>query len=102
MLFSRCKNRGQHQQKVLKPDQLKISKVVPLFKSGDKTCIDNNYRSISLLSIFAKLIEKLMSIRHIKHLEKHNILSKDQFGFKKSCSAEDVVIKARFIKQLRI
>lgn len=40
----------------------------------DKTCIDetciNNYRPISLLPIFAKLIEKLMSIRLLKHFRK--------------------------------
>ena len=47
------------------PDELKIAKVIPLFKSGDKTLV-NNYRPISLLSIINKLFEKLI----YKHLRK--------------------------------
>ena len=34
------------------PDKMKIAKVVPLFKSGDKYIICNNYRPISLLLQF--------------------------------------------------
>jgi hypothetical protein len=39
------------------PDKLKIAKVIPLFKKGDENLCDN-YRHISLLSIFNKLLEK--------------------------------------------
>ena len=44
------------------PDKMKIAKVVPLFKSGDKY-ICNNYRPISLLPQFSKVLEKLFSSR---------------------------------------
>ena len=41
------------------PSKLKLAKVVPVFKSEDE--LDpNNYRSISLLSIFKSVFEKLM------------------------------------------
>jgi hypothetical protein len=40
------------------PDELKMAKIVPIHKSGDKTDF-LNYRPISLLSIIAKILEKI-------------------------------------------
>ena len=37
------------------PEDMKIAKVIPIFKSGDK-CSLNNYRPISLLSVFSKIM----------------------------------------------
>ena len=67
------------------PDLLKIVKVVPIHKGGS-TQEMNNYRPISLLSIFDKIIEKLMHVRLYNFLEKHNVLYKKQFGFRKGNS----------------
>ena len=50
------------------PDQLKIAKVVPVYKKGDKK-IECNYRPISLLSIFDKLLEKIMKHRLYSYLD---------------------------------
>ncbi len=44
------------------PEQLKIAKIVPIHKGGDKSLPDN-YRPISLLPNFSKIIEKVMSNR---------------------------------------
>ena len=44
------------------PDKLKIVKVVPLHKGGSTEDL-NNFRPISLLSIFDKIIEKIMHRR---------------------------------------
>ena len=64
------------------PDMLKIAKVLPLHKGGS-TLDPNNFRPISLLSIFDKIIEKLMHKRLYEFLELHNILFANQFGFRK-------------------
>ena len=41
------------------PDLLKIAKVIPVHKKGEKN-LPGNYRHISLLSVFDKILEKLM------------------------------------------
>ena len=74
------------------PNVLKIAKVLPLFKGGSSQDI-NNYRPISLLSIFDKIIEKLMHKRLYAFLDENNILFKNQFGFRKSNSTSHAMIK---------
>ena len=41
---------------------------------------------MSVLPCFTKILEKLMYKRVIKFLDKHNILSESQFGFRKKLS----------------
>ena len=67
------------------PDLLKIVKVIPIHKGGSTQDM-NNYRPISLLSVFDKIIEKLMHKRLYKFLEENNILYDKQFGFRKNNS----------------
>jgi len=67
------------------PSQLKIAKVVPIFKSGDPLSPDN-YRPISLLPNFSKILEKIVSNRLIVFLEEHKIIADQQFGFRKGHS----------------
>ena len=55
------------------PDLLKIVKVMPTHKGGSMQDM-NNYRPISLLSIFDKIIEKLIHKRLYSFIEEHNIL----------------------------
>ena len=51
------------------PNLFKIAKVTPVFQKGVQTSL-NNYRPISVLSIFNKLLEKLMHKRILELLEK--------------------------------
>ena len=52
----------------------------------------SNYRPISLLSVFSKLIERLMYQHLFKFLEVHNILHNYQFGFRASHSVNHALI----------
>ena len=47
-----------------------------------KKILVSNYRPITLLSVFHKIMEKLMYKRLIEFLDKHNILIENQFGFR--------------------
>jgi len=63
------------------PVSLKIAKVIPIFKKGDNSN-PSNYRPISLLSIFHKLLENLMYKRVYSFLHKYSVLYQYQFGFR--------------------
>ena len=67
------------------PDQLKIAKVLPIFKADDNRKF-SNYCPISILPIFSKILERVVYVRLMKYLTKHNILSNNQFGFRKNHS----------------
>ena len=69
------------------PDRLKLSKVTPIFKSGNKSEM-GNYRPISILSTFSKIFEKAIALRLTNFLEKHAILHDNQFGFRKGHSTD--------------
>ena len=73
------------------PDELKIAKIVPLYKCKDP-CQFNNYRPISLLSIFSKILEKIMYSRLYDYLVKFGILYSYQFGFQKNKSTYMAII----------
>ena len=62
------------------PELLKTAKVIPIYKEDDAT-FAKNYWPISLLSVFDKIIEKLVYKRVQSFLSKHNVLYKYQYGF---------------------
>ena len=74
------------------PGCLKIAKVVPLFKPGSKTDVDN-YRSISLLPVLSKVLEKIMYNRLIKVFYKNDRIYEKQFGFSSKHSTVDALIE---------
>ena len=62
------------------PTDLKIAKIVPIFKSGDDSSF-TNYRPVSLLPQFSKILEKLFDKRLTEFIEKSNILSNAQYAW---------------------
>ena len=73
------------------PDMKKIARVIPVYKAGCHKVM-SNYHPISLLSIFHKLLEKLMYKRLIKFLEKNNILNENEFGFRSNRSTTQAIL----------
>lgn len=67
------------------PTVLKQSVVKPLFKKDSKVDI-NNYRPITLIPIFSKILEKCMLKRIIEFCNKYDIIKKEQYGFQKDKS----------------
>ena len=73
------------------PNFLKIALVTPIFKANENNLFEN-YRPISVLTCFSKLLEKLMYKRLFNYDEKHNILSNQQYGFRRNRSTEDALL----------
>ena len=74
------------------PDLLKIVKIIPIHKGGSTQEV-NNFRPIALLSIFDKIMEKIMHKKLYHFLEENNILFKKQFGFRKNNSTVYALIE---------
>ena len=80
------------------PDKLKIAKVIPIFKKGTKTSV-NNYRPISILSSINKIFEKILYSRLINYIDRFKLLFKYQYGFRKKHSTDHALIE--LIDQIR-
>jgi len=74
------------------PDVLKVSLVHPIFKKGNRQC-PNNYRPISILPVFSKIIEKIMRTQIDNHFESFALWSESQFGFRSRKSTEQAILK---------
>ena len=72
------------------PGSLKIAKVTPIYKSGDTENV-GNYRPISVLPCFSKILERIVYNHLYKYLVKENILYEKQFGFQKGYSTEHAI-----------
>ena len=67
------------------PMQLKIANVVPIYKTGNEH-VFSNYRPVSVLQVFSKLLERLMYIRLMNFITNNKLLYKYIFGFQKGKS----------------
>lgn len=73
------------------PSVFKKSIVLPIYKSGDRMKV-SNYRPISLITNLTKIFEKIIKKRLCKYLEKFNILSERQYGFREGKSTQDAIL----------
>ena len=67
------------------PNELKIAKVIPLYKGGESKLLVN-YRPVSVLPVFSKLLERLMYERITEFIDENEVLYNLQFGFRKNHS----------------
>lgn len=74
------------------PTLWKMANVCPIYKAGTKS-EPANYRPISLTSILAKTMEKIIKTTLVQHLKSRNIISEEQFGFMSGRSTVQQLIK---------
>ena len=65
--------------------------MIPIHKKGSTNDV-NNYRPISLLSTFSRIMEKLMAVRLNNFLHLHSIIYPNQFEFRAGCSTTHPLI----------
>ena len=69
------------------PEQLKIAKVIPIYKKDDDT-IFSNYRPISILPAISKIIEKVIYGQIYYYFSQNKLFSDSQYGFRHGHSTE--------------
>ena len=73
------------------PRSCKIVRIAPIFKSGAKDEA-SNYRPISILTCFSKIIEKLINVRFFNFFKKHDVIYAHQYGFQKNVSTAHAIL----------
>ena len=71
------------------PDCWKVSSVVPVFKNVGERSTAKNCLPVSLLSVVGKVFEKRVNNKIVDHLEKYDLCSNFQYGFRSSRSTAD-------------
>lgn len=83
------------------PDMWRVGLIYPLFKKKD--LLDpNNYRGITLLSVLSKILLSLLATRIQSYVEKHEILSEEQAGFRKFRSCQEQIYNLFSLLTLRL
>ena len=85
IIFTNCLRRGVF------PEIWKCANVVPVHKKNEKN-IKSNYRPISLLPIFGKVLEKLIYDSLYSHLVSCDLLNPNQSGFRPGDSTVNQLI----------
>ena len=85
--------------KMTYPNTMKVACVIPGHKSGCKDSIDN-YRPISNLPVLSKVFEKLTLKRLTSFVNRYELLSDSQYGFRQGRNITQAAIKlTTFITQ---
>jgi len=74
------------------PDDIKVARVIPIFKSGNQDEF-SNYRPISILPVCSKLLEKIVHKQLYNYVTNNNILYNGQSGFRKHHSTCTALLK---------
>jgi len=75
------------------PKAWKVALISPILKHGKPERLTSSYRPISLLPCLGKVMERMVTKRLYWHVEKGNILSPAQSGFRRHCSAADQIAR---------
>ncbi|XP_047129352.1 uncharacterized protein LOC124809339 [Hydra vulgaris] len=74
------------------PDKMKVAIVTPIFKSGDESLV-TNYRPISVLPVFSKILERIMYNRIFAFLYDNNLLYWNQYSFRSNYSTDHALMQ---------
>lgn len=74
------------------PNDLKVALITPVYKASEKN-VFSNYRPISVLPFFSKILEKLMYKRLTDYINKNGILTDRQYGFRSKSSTNHAIIE---------
>lgn len=72
-------------------NELKLGKVVPVYKDGDGSS-PSSYRPISVLSVINTIFEKILSTQITSFASKHSIICRNQHGFRSHRSTSSAVL----------
>ena len=74
------------------PHNLKCARIVPVYKNGGRDDY-HNYRPISILLILEKIFEKIIYKRLYSFFTDSNVISPNQFGYRKNMNTTQAVLK---------
>ena len=77
------------------PDKLKFASVTPIHKSDSRMSL-TKYRTISILPVISKILEKLMASRLMSFIKLHKIIYEHQFGFQPGKSTDLAILDIHF------
>ena len=74
------------------PEEIKIARITPIHKGGGKENVVN-YRPISVLPCFSKILERIMYNRVYLYMTENNLLHNKQFGLQKGHSTDHGIVQ---------
>ena len=75
------------------PKAMKLAKVVPIYKNKGSNAEMKNYRPVSLLPVFSKVLERIVYNRLFNFVIKHKLLYTSQYSFQKNLSTELAILE---------
>ena len=74
------------------PKEMKCAKVIPIYKNKGSALSCTNYRPISILPIYSKILERIINHQIKLHLKFAQIITPHQFGFQEKKGTQDALI----------
>ena len=84
------------------PNDWKIQFISPILKPGKDKLMPESYRPISITSICCKIFEHIVYSQILDHLQRHNILTNLQHGYRQGSSTETQLLKVIIFRTFKI
>ena len=77
------------------PESFKRALVKPPLKKPGLELLEKNYRPVSNLSYISKLVEHVVAVQLVTHIERHGMMEAHQSAYHSSCSMETALLKVK-------